>query len=176
MSKPETSVPSPVRVLLQPGEYFVGDERHEIRTVLGSCVSITLWHRARHIGAMSHFLLASRGKHLDASDRDGRYGEEALSLMLEGLRSRNVAMHECEGKLFGGGNMFPLISGCHALQSVGQKNGDAARQLLADLSIPLVSESLYGTGHREIVFNVATGDVWVRQVPPAEVKEESLFA
>lgn len=47
-------------VYLLPGEYFVGDARYRIRTVLGSCVSITLWHRPLRIGAMSHFLLSER--------------------------------------------------------------------------------------------------------------------
>lgn len=47
-------------VYLLPGEYFVGDARYRIRTVLGSCVSITLWHRRLRIGAMSHFLLSER--------------------------------------------------------------------------------------------------------------------
>ena len=46
-----------IDVFLMPGEHFVGDARHRIRTLLGSCVSITLWHPQRRVGAMSHFLL-----------------------------------------------------------------------------------------------------------------------
>ena len=49
-----------MEVFLQPGEHFVGDEYYRLRTILGSCVSITLWNRARRIGAMCHFLLSQR--------------------------------------------------------------------------------------------------------------------
>jgi chemotaxis protein CheD len=51
---------------------------------------------------------------------------------------------------------------------VGRRNGEAARQLLLAHGIELVSESLFGDGHRQIVFDVATGDVWARQLAPAD--------
>jgi chemotaxis protein CheD len=47
---------------------------------------------------------------------------------------------------------------------VGRKNGEAARKLLLDHGIPVVSESLYGIGHRQIIFDVSNGDVWAYQV------------
>ncbi len=40
-----------IDVFLQPGEHFVGDADCRIRTLLGSCVSITLWHATRRLGA-----------------------------------------------------------------------------------------------------------------------------
>ncbi len=53
------------------------------------------------------------------------------------------------------------------LTDVGRTNGETARRLLEFHGIPIVSESLYGAGHRQIVFDVDTGDVWVRHVPLA---------
>src|SRR4051812_8833059 len=103
---PPGPAPTPVDVLLQPGEYFVGDARHRIRTVLGSCVSMTLWCPVLRIGAMSHFLLADRGGR-SPEVLDARYGDEALLLMLRELQLRRVAAQQCEAKIFGGGDMFP---------------------------------------------------------------------
>lgn len=148
-------------VYLLPGEYFVGDARYRIRTVLGSCVSITLWHRRLRIGAMSHFLLSEREGESD-EDLSGRYGRDAMALMVKQLRERGVPVLECEAKVFGGGTMFPGIE-ASVLPSIGHRNGMAAEKLLAEYGIPVVSESLFGTGHRQILFDVATGDVWVRQ-------------
>ena len=75
-----------IDVFLQPGEHFVGDANYRIRTLLGSCVSITLWHPVRKIGAMSHFLLSSRTPVDEISrELDGRYAEESLCLMLQEL-------------------------------------------------------------------------------------------
>lgn len=155
-----------IDIFLQPGEYFVGDAQYRIRTLLGSCVSITLWHPAFRIGAMSHFLLSSRNSYQEA-ELDGRYGEEVIHLMLQELRRSKVPPAECQAKIFGGGNMFPKQTRNNLL-NVGQKNGEAARSLLQAHRIPIVSESLFGEGHRQIIFDVKSGDVWSRQIKPVD--------
>ena len=157
-----------IDVFLQPGAYFVGDFRHRIRTLLGSCVSITLWHPFKKIGAMSHFLLASRNQETAVQKLDGRYGMEVMCIMMDELNLLNVNAKECEGKIFGGGDMFPGQSRSNVM-NVGRKNGETARSLLRAQGIQIVSESLFGIGHRQIIFDVSNGDVWARQVKPVEV-------
>ncbi len=154
-------------IFLRPGEYFVGDAGCRIHTLLGSCVSILLWHPGKRVGAMSHFLLSTRGRG-GAAEPDGRYGDEALELMLRGLRRAGVQPSECEAMIFGGGNMFPRKAGepppaRRQPLNVGEANGQAARALLQAHGIQVRSESLFGTGHRRVVFDVATGHAWVRQ-------------
>ncbi|HJV80259.1 chemotaxis protein CheD [Noviherbaspirillum sp.] len=157
-----------IEIFLQPGEYFVGNADYRIRTLLGSCVSITLWHPRLRIGAMSHFMLASRPAGA-SREPDGRYGEEVMWLMLRELRAAGVAASECQGKIFGGGDMFPVhtrTAGIH----VGKRNGETARELLRAHGIPLVSESLFGVGHRQMIFDISSGHVWSRQVKPADIQ------
>lgn len=147
-------------IYLLPGDYFVGGAGHRIRTLLGSCVSITLWHPERKIGTMSHFLLSSRNQ--DKSEGlNSRYGEEALELMLSELRAMGVDPKECQAKIFGGGQMFPGTP-----PGIGRQNGEVARRLLQAHGIPVVSESLYGVGHRNIIFDISSGNVWSRHVAP----------
>ena len=50
MKKPQ----SVIEIFLQPGELWFGDEQTRIRTILGSCVAVTLWHPGRRIGGMCH--------------------------------------------------------------------------------------------------------------------------
>ena len=57
--------PHVIEIFLQPGDFYFGDKDTRIRTILGSCVSITLWHPTRLIGGMCHFLLPFRGAHQD---------------------------------------------------------------------------------------------------------------
>jgi chemotaxis protein CheD len=157
----------PTEIVLKPGEFAVGAAGTRMRTLLGSCVSIVLWHAHLRVGAMCHFLLSERGRGSGRSPHlqlDARYGDEALSLMIAGLARYGVAPADCEAKIFGGGNMFPGQSSPGALPNVGRRNGEAARELLRALGIAVASENLFGVGHRQIVFEVATGDVWVRQV------------
>lgn len=156
-----------IDIFLQPGEYFVADADYQLRTMLGSCVSITLWHPPTRQGAMSHFLLPTYGL-IDTVVRplDARYGDEALTLMLAELAQTGVQPSQCQGKIFGGGNMFPKHSRTSTMH-IGRRNGEAARALLQSHGIPIFSESLFGIGHRQIIFDISTGDVWSHQVQPA---------
>jgi chemotaxis protein CheD len=149
-------------IYLLPGEYFVGGAGHRIRTLLGSCVSITLWHPERKVGAMSHFLLSSRNQD-KAEGLNSRYGEEALALMLAELRAMGVDPKACQAKIFGGGQMFPGTAA-----GIGRQNGEVALRLLEAHGIPVVSESLYGVGHRSIIFDIDSGHVWSRPVTPGQ--------
>ncbi|MEY4748796.1 MAG: chemotaxis protein CheD [Pseudomonadota bacterium] len=160
-----------IDVFLQPGDLFVGDAGYRIRTILGSCVSITLWHGASRSGGMSHFLLPTRGVTgggfgASNGELDGRYGDEALSSMLDQLSASGVRPGACVAKIFGGGNMFPRQARAGTVQ-VGQRNGEAARRLLRQHGIRVVGESLYGVGHRQIIFDIASGDVWAHHVQPS---------
>lgn len=154
---------SAIDVFLQPGEFFVGGAEFRVRTLLGSCVSITLWHPGRQIGAMSHFLLASRPR--TSTTPDGRYGEDALDLMCSGLIAQGVDPRHCVAKLFGGADMFCGLSSAREFH-IGRNNGEAAREMLAERGIPVRAEHLFGAGHRQVLFDIKDGDVWVRQVTP----------
>ncbi len=158
-------------VILAPGDYFIGDERYRVRTLLGSCVSITLWHPQRRIGAMSHYLLAQRPERPERSQGgalglDARYGTEAMRLMIHGLMRRGLQPEDCEAKVFGGAHMFPAQEGRWP-EHVGQRNGNTAVSLLREWGIALVASCLFGYGHRTVIFDIATGEVWARQSTPA---------
>ncbi|AKJ27676.1 chemotaxis protein CheD [Caldimonas brevitalea] len=150
-------------VTVQPGEVFIATAPQRARTLLGSCVAVTLWHPLRRIGAMSHFLLPRRATPRGA-ELDGRYGDEALDWMVRELSRRGVVPRECEAKLFGGGSMFPRHAGPMSAD-IGRNNGEAARLLLAERGIAIVSEDLFGVGHRQIVFDLSDGSVWSRRAP-----------
>jgi chemotaxis protein CheD len=148
-----------LEIFLQPGEYFVSGGDTRIRTLLGSCVSVTIWHPELRVGAMSHFLLPERARRHTDGAPDGRYADEGMMLMIGELAALDVPVAGCVAKLFGGGDMFPANSQAGA---VGRKNVQAARRMLAARNIPIVSSSVYGSGHRSIIFDIPSGDVWSR--------------
>ena len=154
-----------IDIFLMPGDFFVGDQRYRVRTLLGSCVSITLWHPSLRIGAMSHFLLpgSSKRKSVREDDKPGMYGADAMQLMMAGMAKHGVPLVQCQGKIFGGGAMFP---GNGKATDIGAQNGDYARSMLQEYGITLVSESLYGAGHRQLIFTIRSGEVLSRQVAP----------
>jgi chemotaxis protein CheD len=147
----------PGDLTLNPGELFVGEAPQRVRTLLGSCVTITLWHPPLRVGAMSHCLLPGRARPREAGAPDGRYLDEALAWMTQQLARRGAALRHCEAKLFGGGQMFADPRGG---SEVGRRNGEAARRLLAQQGLEPVAEDLFGTGHRQLLFDLRTGTVW----------------
>lgn len=159
-------------IFLRPGELYFGNADCQIRTVLGSCVSITLWHPPTCVGGMTHFMLPTRDVTGHVQALDGRYGDEALQMIFDQLHASGIPLSECQGKIFGGSNMFPAYLRADGV-NVGHRNGEAARTLLIENDIPIVSSSLFGVGHRKIIFSVGTGDVWSNQVKPGRPASQS---
>lgn len=151
-----------IDIFLMPGDCFVGDRQYRVRTLVGSCVSMTLWHPGLRVGAMSHFLLPGRDRKRECA-KCGIYGDDAMAYLLDQLALRGVAPAQCQGKIFGGGAMFPRHP-CG--NDIGQQNGACARALMRAHGVHLVSESLFGDGHRQVIFTIRSGEVLCRQVPP----------
>lgn len=151
-------------VVLNPGELHFGEAPTRIRTLLGSCVAITLWHPHRKLGGMCHFMLPSRlWRRVPPGEAlDGRYADEAIDLLLAQIRDRGAQPAQFQAKLFGGGNMFPGMTRPDA-DHIGLRNAQTARALIGRLGASLVGEDLAGVGHRSLVFELASGNVWLRR-------------
>ncbi|MBI1174656.1 MAG: chemotaxis protein CheD [Sideroxydans sp.] len=154
-----------IEVTLQPGEFYFGDGNTRIRTLLGSCIAITMWHPQSKIGGMCHFMLPSRSiKPKDVLD--GRYADEAMQLFLREIRAAFTKPGEYQVKLFGGGNMFDR-SAQHDeenCKNIPCHNVAAARRLLQQNGFHIVAEHVGMSGHRNVVFDIWNGNVWLRHV------------
>lgn len=155
--------PHVIEIFLQPGDLYFGDRDTRLRTVLGSCVSLTFWHPQLLVGGMCHYMLPNRSQEkrgINPSGLDGRYADEAIALLLKDINAAGVPHREFEVKLFGGGNMFPERS--NPVSHVGLKNVEMARQLVIKHGFNCVAEHLGGDGHRNVIFDVWSGHVWVK--------------
>lgn len=144
-------------IFLQPGEFYFGGAATRIRTLLGSCVAITLWHPERMIGGMCHYMLPNRPKH--GGPLDGKYADEAMALFLQQVAHHQTRPEDYQVKLFGGGTMFP---GYSEETSVARSNINTARQLVTRHHLRLSAEDLGRNGHRDVIFDISSGHVWVR--------------
>lgn len=160
----------PQDIFIRPGDWYFGDAAASLRTLLGSCVAITVWHPDFRFAGMCHFLLPSRRRH--ARDvLDGRYADEAVLLLAAQARQRGTRLHDCEVKVFGGGLMFGTILGPKE-ETIGIKNAAAAKRLLLQHGVHPKCSDLGGHGFRAIVFDSRSGDVWVRR--GAELNPETV--
>lgn len=149
-----------IEIFLQPGEYYFGDWQTRIRTLLGSCIAITFWHPRARVGGMCHYLLPTRASR-EMPDLDGRYGDEALLWMIREAVALNTDPADYHIKVFGGGNMFPLLRKTIHIE-VGRRNIERAFSLLAALNLSVSAKHVGGEGHRSLIFDVWSGHVWVK--------------
>lgn len=166
-------------VFLQPGDHCFGSAPQRIRTLLGSCIAITMWHPLLLKGGMVHCLLPSRGASAGAQGLSGRFVDEGVRWLLREAMGAMVDPAQCELKLFGGANMFAgfgVATGRRA--TIGEANAAKAVAMLERLGLDLRVRDFGGTVHRALVFDVSTGDVWVRYGEPLqpELTRESACA
>jgi chemotaxis protein CheD len=156
---------------LHPGEFYFTESAGQVHTLLGSCIAITLWHPRLKIGGMCHFVLpGKRHKCFIVSDNsilNGRYADEAIEMFERESKRCGTQLKEYHAKIFGGSNMLGNYSLAQD-KKIGDINTQAALKILLDRGIPLLVAHVGESGHRNIVFDVATGDVWVKHVPLTE--------
>ncbi|MDR1920286.1 MAG: response regulator [Candidatus Adiutrix sp.] len=126
------------RVFLLPGEYMVSKQPHVISTLLGSCVSVCLYHPSRHFGGMNHYML-TKGP---TGERSGKYGDYAINVLLQFMERACGSLAGVQGMIFGGANVVGNIgSGAQ----VGERNIALAREMLKKCGINVIREEVGGT-------------------------------
>lgn len=143
-------------VVLAPGEYAFGKSGVVIQTLLGSCVAFTFWHRQLRSGAMCHYMLPTRPVNRPA-ESSGRYGEEVLGAIVDRFRALGLGPGALEVRMFGGANMFPGLTG--EAPSIGDRNIEVGRDLMARMGLRIAQEDLGGPLHRRVIFEIASGRV-----------------
>ena len=155
-------------IFLQPGDYFWGDADTRIRTILGSCVSLILWHPTKKEGGMCHMMLPARpNKRAPHEPLDGKYGNEAWELFRMDLERTKTKPSEYVVKMFGGASMFDIDpmpgSNIHHKLNMGERNIEMAKKIIIENKLNLVSNNVGGTNSRRIHFDVWSGNVWLKR-------------
>ena len=150
-------------VYLAPGEFRFATSPTRLRTILGSCVAVTLWHPERKIGGMSHYMLPSRARCSTALN--GMYADEAIELFVRQAKAHRTEPEDYQLKLFGGGEMFPELQRQVPFGDVARMNVNAALEMAALYRLDLIAQDMGSTGYRSIIFDLCSGDVWVRHQP-----------
>lgn len=155
-------------IFLLPGEYYFGDEYKTIKTLLGSCVSITMWSKRLKLGGMCHYKLPRR---LNTSklNLDGNYGEDAIAMFRGDLKRFTLNPEEMIVGVFGAGNMFDGIVMTDE-KSIGVQNIRLAHQLLGKYGFTIAHESLGGNVSRKIAFDTVCGTVKVQSLDVRQQK------
>lgn len=156
-------------MFLHPGDFYATDDGMLISTVLGSCVSVALWEEESRIGGMNHFMLPGQPKSIFYLDENGRYGMQAMELLINAMMKCGVKKERLKAKVFGGGNILKRVR--EAKTSISQANIDFAFNYLEVEGIPIISSDVGGDQARKIIFDPLDGKIKLKRIEKVRYKE-----
>jgi len=144
---------------LMPGDVALGLNGDQLKTLLGSCVTVILTDPRRTVGAMCHIVHVSKPS--VSNKHNAAYGVVAMHEMFRLLGTVGIVPTLCHAFVYGGGNMFPHLV---TSDNVGAKNGRWVMRFLHDHGIRVIEDSLEGAGYRKVSWTVGHGDPFVEMV------------
>ncbi|EKJ86817.1 chemotaxis protein CheD [Leptospira meyeri] len=148
------------KVYLNIGEAYFTSGIYEIRTILGSCVSVCLFHERTKHSAINHILLpGSLGKLEEKQSL--RYGITSMELLINEFVKLNIPRNELKAKIFGGSQTLKLTT-----NNAGPKNIMFVKDFLQTEKIPIISEDTGGELYRKLVFHTDNYDVFITKLQP----------
>ena len=146
--------------IIHPGEYSAGSEDIIICTILGSCVSVILIDAKKPCSGMNHFMLASgHGKHMPIEDLSGRYGVNAMELLINDMMKHGSDRSSLTAKVFGGGHVIDTQN----TNAIPETNVQFALDFLEAERIPVVSQDTGGVHGRNLLLFARTGQVLLKR-------------
>ncbi len=155
-------------VFLPIGKLRILTKPQIIWTVLGSCVSIVLFHRKSKFAAICHAQLPERGQkdyacrancplpchHKLNEGDDFKYVTCSVNYMVSELNKLGVMNKDMLASIVGGSSMFNLKQ---EGKTIGEKNAEIAIQMLKEHKVNLLKQDIGGLVGRKLIFNSSNG-------------------
>lgn len=156
------------RVFLLPGQWYFGATGATVKTLLGSCVAITLWHPRRHLGGMCHFLLPTRARPSHGV-LDGRFGDEAIELLVREIRKTGTKTEDYEVHLYGGADTMP--DEARVKFNIGERNVEKAWEFIDRYGFALQCVDVGGNEPRNVTIDLMDGQVVLKRGNPLAARK-----
>lgn len=159
----DKAAPGGTVVTVLPGQLFFGRDI-KLKTLLGSCIGITLWHPGQRLGGMCHFMLPGRRRLPDAP-LDGRYGDEAVAALVAQIAKSGTRTQDYVAHLYGGADTLPDTSAFKT--TVGERNIETAWALVEQHGFQLEGVDVGDNVPRSVTLDLATGMVTMSRGSPS---------
>lgn len=135
----------------------------KIRTVLGSCIGITLCDVKAGVGGMAHVMLPEA---TGPTESPGKFADTGVDSLLNNVLKNGASRDRLQAKIAGGAAMF----GAECNTAIGTRNAKAVQDRLAKHNIPLVGKEVGGNKGRRMILDPQTGEVEVQIIGQAVTK------
>ncbi|UCH80373.1 MAG: chemotaxis protein CheD [Nitrospiraceae bacterium] len=166
-------------VYLSPGEMYISGKPSVVSTVLGSCVSITMYHRVLKIGAICHGLLpvctrTLRDNCKTTCPEPYKYIDCAFMHIQQKFQTFSMNHDEIEIKLFGGAEVLLDRVKMPGNMSIGEKNIQIAKKLISQLGYNITASDTGGSVGRKLFFLPHAGDVFLKRLKKTDIVNANL--
>jgi len=150
---------------LYPAALFASKTPHLVTTILGSCVAVCVYDPVIKVGGINHYMLPLWNGQGLASPK---YGNIAIERLLEKMLSLGCSKNNLQAKVFGGGE---VIQTSVTQFNIGARNIKLAMEMLDELKIPVIGQSVGGKLGRKILFNTDTFEVKQKYIQKSIIGE-----
>jgi chemotaxis protein CheD len=169
----ETELPV---VYLKPGEVHFSVKPAVVMTLLGSCISLTMFSARLRLGGVYHVLLprCREDSCPGCCDESYHYVDCCIMGMVGRFARIGVSRGELEIKVFGGSDILG-INGQKNHASVGKQNIMVAKDSLRREGLEVSASHIGGTFGRKIFFFAHTGAVFMKRIRKNEHSREEAW-
>lgn len=160
-------------IYLNPGENHFTNKPKLIKTVLGSCISVIIYHRASKYSAVTHSVMPEKNcQEASCFCCEPKFVDCSIRMVLTKFDELRIKRNELESKLFGGSEIHNFKTNSR-MESIGTQNLKTAKRILFENKIPIVASDIGGLNGRKIIYNSATIEVFVKKLNNIKIAELS---
>lgn len=155
-------------IIVKMADWSVAKSPENLKTMsLGSCVGVTLYDPNKKVGGLIHAMLPSSENARNTSN-SAKFVDIGIPYLIDELVKYGAVKRRLEAKLVGGADMFSM--GNNGTINVGRNNIKKAKQVLANLEIPIVAEETGGNHGRTVTLDTSDGTVFIKSIKYGDSK------
>lgn len=129
---------------------------------LGSCVGVVLWDPLTKVCGMAHIMLPDSTA-ITNNQNIAKFADTGIEELLKRVLIKGAKRERLVSKIAGGAQMFSVNSNSSLLR-VGDRNVEAVKRKLFELSIPILAEDTGENFGRTVIFYPETGEYYIRAI------------
>lgn len=135
----------------------LGKGNEALKTLLGSCIGLTLFDHVNCLGALAHIVLPDSDGHDGPA---GKFVDTAIPELVKMIEQQGGNAKHLSAKIMGGASMFQS----NAASDIGDRNIKATESNLNRLGIPITARHCGGNMGRRVIFFPGSGRVRIEIV------------
>ncbi len=129
---------------------------------LGSCVGIALYDKIYKIAGLAHIMLPSSTQ-IKNNTNIAKFADTAIVQLIKQMEQNGASKCNMVAKLAGGAQMFSF-GRTSEIMRIGERNAQASKEMLTNMSIPIIAEDTGGNHGRTIELYTEDGNLLVKTI------------